>query len=507
MESRETRKTKAARQLTEAEEEILNAQRRDKDVQLREQAESLEQRREDFEIYKATEQRALETIHVNLSGRERDMDKRELTLEERERKLEASIEALKENTELKREISRLRTIGITEVPPVHPNVTRYHDTSTIYPFHDPWSEPAAPRVSFREALENVPHYDGHNISLSQFIRACRRAKEIVPPSCERNLTRLLSNKLRGRAYSAIEDEPCETVTQLTDLLNGVFGSPKTLEQYRGELYLTHLKPEEHILDYITRIKDLRTSITDAERRQYGPVTSAKINEIDALVARAFCHGLPLEYRLQLSPEHHLRPFEAFTRAKEIAKQIEYDKERFEPRRIERPQEKYRVHPIGRPLAQSTPTRNDRWAPEPRRYAEPPNRSNSRNDRWTPEQRRYVDSHDRARPTTFDRTPTRHDYTPRRAPSPTRRIETGNNRDRYPAANTERGEKSCRYCKNRGHEIEECRKRQYNNAQRDSGNSPRPSRETDEPRAGPSKTSDRPVRVITTETKETLASQS
>lgn len=487
MESRETRKTKAARQLTEAEEEILNAQRRDKDAQLREQVASLEQGREDFELYKATEQRALETIHANLSGRERDMNKRELTLEERERKLEADVETLKENAELKRELNRLRTMGIAEVPPANPNATRYHEAPNIYPFHDPWSEPAAPRVSFREALENVPHYDGHNISLSQFTRACRRAREIVPLSCERNLTRLLINKLRGRAYSAVEDEPCETVTQLTDLLNGVFGSPKTLEQYRGELYLTHLKAEEHILDYIMRIKDLRTSIMDAERRQYGPITNTKANEIDALVARAFCHGLPLEYRLQLSPEHYLQPFEAFSRAKEIAKQIEYDKERFEPRRTERAQEKHRVHPIGRSPAHSTPMRNDRW---------------------TPERRRYTESYDRARPNTFNRTPVRHDYTPRRTHSPARRVETNNDQGRYPARNAERYEKFCRYCKNRGHEINECRKRQYNNnVQRNSGNAPHPSRETDEPRAGPSNILDRPVKTIISETKETPASQS
>jgi len=48
-----------------------------------------------------------------------------------------------------------------------------------------------PKVSFRDATETVPSFDGYNISLSQFIRACRRAKEIVPPSSERNLTKLL----------------------------------------------------------------------------------------------------------------------------------------------------------------------------------------------------------------------------------------------------------------------------------------------------------------------------
>jgi hypothetical protein len=42
-------------------------------------------------------------------------------------------------------------------------------------------DPASPKITFQEALETEPVYDGHNISLSQFIRACRRAKELIPP--------------------------------------------------------------------------------------------------------------------------------------------------------------------------------------------------------------------------------------------------------------------------------------------------------------------------------------
>lgn len=94
----------------------------------------------------------------------------------------------------------------------------------------------------------------------------RPSKEIIPPNSERNFTRLLINKLRERAYSAIEDEPCDTVTQLADLLNGAFGTPKTIDQFRGELSIIYIKDNEHMLDYISRVKDLRTSILYAERR-------------------------------------------------------------------------------------------------------------------------------------------------------------------------------------------------------------------------------------------------
>jgi len=60
--------------------------------------------------------------------------------------------------------------------------------------------PQSPNVSFREATESIPHFDGYNIPLVQFVRACQRVKEIVPSSSKRNLTKLLINKLRNRAY-------------------------------------------------------------------------------------------------------------------------------------------------------------------------------------------------------------------------------------------------------------------------------------------------------------------
>jgi len=61
------------------------------------------------------------------------------------------------------------------------------------------------------------------------------------------------------------------------------------------------------------------------------------------------------------------------------------------------------------------------------------------------------------------------------------------------------ETSNSYCKNIGHEIEECRKCQYNNSRNNSSrNSRNPSRPANGPRAGPSRI--RPVNMI--ETQET-----
>ncbi|KYQ49205.1 hypothetical protein ALC60_11733 [Trachymyrmex zeteki] len=187
----------------------------------------------------------------------------------------------------------------------------------------------------------------------QFTRACRRAKEIITLSAERNFTKLLINKLGRRAYYAVEDEPCNSVTELIDLLTDAFGTAKTLDQYRGELSIIFLKSGEHVLDYISRVKNLRTAILDAERRERGELDPRFVAEIDNLTATSFYEGLPLEYRLQISPEAHLRHTDAFAVAKTIAKRAELDKQR-----LRNDRDAKQTVPARKPLVHSTPLRQN-----------------------------------------------------------------------------------------------------------------------------------------------------
>lgn len=399
--------------LTEGEIEIIGANLTQRENRIHEEMAAFEKQREEF---------ALERKDFN---------------DERERKehtigqLEATIVALR--NDVARELTQIRANTHTSAHDLNRAVSPIEQPTDRDPhYHDPhyrertsYELPRAsmenPKVSFREATESIPTFDGYNIALAQFARACRRAREIVPPACEYNLTKLIINRLRGRAYYAVEDEPCDTVTQLIDLLNGAFGSPKTIDQYRGELSTCYLRSGEHMLDYISKIKDLRTAILDAERRERGEPCPSTSREIDELTARSFCDGLPLQYRLQMRPEHHVRPFEAFSAAKVLAKREELDRQR-------------NTRHIPTPRADTIPR-----APPPRDTGRPNNGYRpqySRPSRDTPPLRAIEDG-----PRAL---PPRDDY--RRAP-PTR-----------PAANGI----WCRYCKTPGHEIHECRKRAYNN---------------------------------------------
>lgn len=423
---------------------------------------------------------------------ERDRDQmtaRFSELESREREMEKKWQEL-ENTRLEE----------SNIP--RENKTSRHSALPFVRDSASFEEIPSPKVSFREATDSVPHFDGYNIPLAQFTRACRRARDIIPISGERNLTKLLINKLSKRAYYAVEDEPCNSVTDLIDLLTDAFGTAKTLDQYRGELSIIYLKSGEHILDYISRVKDLRTAILDADRHERGETDNHFIASTNGLTARSFYEGLPLEYRLQINPTTHPQYTDMFAAAKAIAKRQELDKQRLEPRtRYDRERETRPLNPIGKPLAHSTPQRFNR--PERYDYA-----------RETPGRRNYhydIRNHEPPRNVPRENYPPR--YESRREIPPTNRYtdrydrNRENTRNEYKQNNDQRtnnrtAQPMCKYCKNLGHTIEECRKRQYNNSQREqSGNLPGPSgyrntNPTDEKRIT------RPVNAIETEEKET-----
>lgn len=430
--------------LTEDELEIVRANLTQRETQFKEEVAAFNRMREEAE---------------------RDREENKKT----EYNLEAGLNALRDD--VRRELGNLRIDAVASRNYEHAQPPRVesqgHDPSSrLYePTETPRGAMENIKVSFREATESIPSFDGYNIPLAQFARACRRAKDIVSPHAEYHLTKLVINRLRGRAYYAVEDEPCDTITQLLDLLNGAFGSPKTIDQYRGELSACYLKTGEHMLDYVSRIKDLRTAILDAERRDKGILNSAEVDDIDRLTARSFCDGLPLQYRLQMQQEHYSRPFEAFSVAKILAKREELDRQR---------------NAGSAPSRSNLPPRAPEYGRQAERYRPPPQRY----DRGAPPPRAIPDG--------TRVSPLRETTAPARYSPPTTR-NAGNNL-------------WCRYCKIPGHEIQECRKRAYNsNLVQRPGNYQGPSTRQDPPRVG--QRADQAIRSIEATPEEHSESES
>jgi hypothetical protein len=276
-------------------------------------------------------------------------------------------------------------------------------------------------------------------------------KRFNTPSSERNLTKLLVNKLRRRALSAVHDEPCDNVTELIDVLTNAFGIQKTIDQYKGDLSTIYLKPNEHILDFISQVKDLRSTIIDADRREHRHV-ERRVMDTDMLTARLFCEGLPLEYRLQLKPECYVDPFKAFSTAKIISKRLELDKSRYG--RNTQGFNTHPVRPIGPPVAHSTmisvKTRNEFPKNNPT-YNNINNNRPQNNNNNRPYRNNYNNNNDL--PSSSSNVQTSSQITPQ------------NFIYRQPNYYG----KQCDYCKRYGHLEKDCRKKKYCESQGQQGN--------------------------------------
>ncbi|XP_036148791.1 uncharacterized protein LOC118647637 [Monomorium pharaonis] len=202
-------------------------------------------------------------------------------------------------------------------PPAQPA----HDASGFSSVH------AYSKSYVRDALELVPKYDGHNIPVWQFARACKRAKESIPLVDEALFVRMLRNKLSHHAYLAVEDETHLTVDKFLDALKRAFGPGRSANYYRGQLSIAYKKPGEHILDFIGRVKDLKTAIIEGDQITFNrPLSEAEINAIEAYALEAFYEGLPREYRLELKAEGNFS--EACSKAIIIHKRLKREEARY-----------------------------------------------------------------------------------------------------------------------------------------------------------------------------------
>ena len=188
----------------------------------------------------------------------------------------------------------------------------YHDNENVLNF------------ALREAVASVPTFDGQGSSVLKFARACRQARSMIPRQMEILLTKLIKGKLRGRAYAAVEDSDKYSIESLCDLLKETFGPRMDIDQIKCDLAHIYMCKGEHMLDYISRVKVLRSAILDCDR------DLIETREVDELTAKRFIKVLPNQlycnmYHIQNQPHSTI-----FREAIHIYQRLELLKSRLRP---------------------------------------------------------------------------------------------------------------------------------------------------------------------------------
>lgn len=182
-------------------------------------------------------------------------------------------------------------------------------------------------IRFKDAVETIPKFDGHKMSVFHFSKICERALELIPQYYEYHLVQLIINKLQGHAYAAVEGNEYTTVLELTRRLKKIFGPNKSVDQYRGELANIFMKPNENIFDYITRVQELRTAIIDEEMTVSGYIEESLKDRIEQNAMNSFINGLPSDLLIRVKLERPYNFENCISTAIQLSKTIEAENAR------------------------------------------------------------------------------------------------------------------------------------------------------------------------------------
>lgn len=193
-----------------------------------------------------------------------------------------------------------------------------------------------PTLKIKDVVANIPPFNGYKISIFQFARACERARDLLPSVQEPQLVQFITNKIEGDAYQVIEGNVYTRVVDLLDKLKNIFAPNKSVAQYRGELANAYKSPNETVLKYAGRIKDLKLAILDGNRRQ--GINNPRLfnNEIEGEVLEAFVNGLPSNVITRMEHRNIGTLDDAIEWAVKITRNLEIEKQRerqFMPRQF------------------------------------------------------------------------------------------------------------------------------------------------------------------------------
>ena len=116
-------------------------------------------------------------------------------------------------------------------------------------------------LSIKDALELIPKYNGVNISLTQFIRDCREACSIIPEQFKPVLAKLIKLRLYGEALKSAAKKVFESINDIANFFDSIFGSAKTYHQLQGELASVKQKRDESVVVLSNRVRAIGHEIT------------------------------------------------------------------------------------------------------------------------------------------------------------------------------------------------------------------------------------------------------
>ncbi|CAK9796339.1 hypothetical protein ANTQUA_LOCUS764 [Anthophora quadrimaculata] len=156
------------------------------------------------------------------------------------------------------------------------------------------SNAMAESFAIQQAIANIPHFDGNNIPLKDFLLDVQNSAYCLPPTCEGSFTRAVISKLRGEARDSICDLQFPSINDLIRHLKRRFSSGKTYEYYQQEISSIRMKRNESVYAFYDRLRILINGLHHCLKDTYGDDASNMLKPVRSTAINAFIRGLPDE---------------------------------------------------------------------------------------------------------------------------------------------------------------------------------------------------------------------
>ncbi|KAI4475621.1 hypothetical protein M0802_015092 [Mischocyttarus mexicanus] len=151
----------------------------------------------------------------------------------------------------------------------------------------------------KEITEQIPKFDGYNISARDFIKSCENATTKLVRYSIQDIIQTFKSRLMGSAYRLLIGVEFHTIEEFLDAVKKTFSPRKTANQYIGEIGNLRQNPNETVMQYACRTRELETALIDSIKTEFPENSAQIINKVETDLLKGFTDGITTSIRTEL----------------------------------------------------------------------------------------------------------------------------------------------------------------------------------------------------------------
>ncbi|KAI4472254.1 hypothetical protein M0802_017009, partial [Mischocyttarus mexicanus] len=151
----------------------------------------------------------------------------------------------------------------------------------------------------KEITEQIPKFDGYNISARDFIKSCENATTKLVRYSIQDIIQTFKSRLMGSAYRLLIGVEFHPIEEFLDAVKKTFSPRKTANQYIGEIGNLRQNPNETVMQYACRTRELETALIDSIKTEFPENSAQIINKVETDLLKGFTDGITTSIRTEL----------------------------------------------------------------------------------------------------------------------------------------------------------------------------------------------------------------